>query len=132
MRRSDLIRRPQTHWRNFRAALASASAAANIRGDPVSALPAKQALFGPSRDLQIHWEQTMSIFGKIMSAIFGTKADAASGGGATAGTATSAGPAAGSSSATASPGKPSTSHRSWTRRSPPRRKSWNGAPRSSI
>jgi len=45
----------------------------------------------------------MSIFGKIMSAIFGTKADAASGGGATAGTATSAGPAAGSSSATASP-----------------------------
>jgi len=40
----------------------------------------------------------MSIFGKIMSAIFGTKADAApAGGGATAGTATGAGPAAGSS-----------------------------------
>jgi hypothetical protein len=93
MRRSDLIRRPQTHWRNFRAALASASAAANIRGDPVSALPAKQALFGPSRDLQIHWEQTMSIFGKIMGAIFGTKAEAAPAGG---GTATSTGSSSGS------------------------------------
>jgi hypothetical protein len=89
---------PQTRWRNLRAALASASAAANIQGDPVSALPAKQALLGPSCDLQIHREQTMSIFGKIMSAIFGTKADAApAGGGATAGTATGAGPAAGSS-----------------------------------
>ena len=46
----------------------------------------------------------MSIFGKIMSAIFGTKADAApASGGATAGTATSAGPAAGSSSVSAAP-----------------------------
>jgi hypothetical protein len=42
----------------------------------------------------------MSIFGKIMSAIFGTKADAAS---ASGGTASSAGSAAGSSSATAAP-----------------------------
>jgi hypothetical protein len=89
---------PQTHWRNIRAALASAAAAANIQGDPVSALPAKQALLGPSYDLQIHREQTMSIFGKIMSAIFGTKAEAApASGGAAAGTATGAGPAAGSS-----------------------------------
>jgi hypothetical protein len=48
----------------------------------------------------------MSIFGKIMSAIFGTKADAAAAsGGATAGTATSAGPAAGSSSASAPPAR---------------------------
>ncbi len=40
----------------------------------------------------------MSIFGKIMSAIFGTKAEAApASGGAAAGTATGAGPAAGSS-----------------------------------
>jgi hypothetical protein len=85
---------PQTRWRNLRAALASASAAANIQGDPVSALPAKQALLGPSYDLQIHREQTMSIFGKIMSAIFGTRADAAP---ASGGTATGAGPAAGSS-----------------------------------
>jgi hypothetical protein len=46
----------------------------------------------------------MSIFGKIMSAIFGTKADAApASGGATAGTATSTGSAAGSPSASAAP-----------------------------
>src|SRR6266850_2781881 len=48
----------------------------------------------------VHWERTMSIFGKIMSAIFGTKADAApASGGAAAGT----GSAAGSSSASAAP-----------------------------
>jgi hypothetical protein len=76
--------------------LASAFAAAKLCGDPVCALPEKRALSGPSHDLQIHREQTMSIFGKIMSAIFGSKADAApAGGGATAGTATSAGPGAG-------------------------------------
>ena len=34
-----------------------------------------------SPHLQVHWERTMSIFGKIMSAIFGTKADAAPAGG---------------------------------------------------
>jgi hypothetical protein len=44
----------------------------------------------------------MSIFGKIMSAIFGTKAGAApAGGGAAAGTGTASGSAAGSSSAPA-------------------------------
>src|ERR1700716_2034765 len=50
-----------------------------------------------------HWEQTMSIFGKIMSAIFGTKADAApAGGGAAANPASgSAAPAGGSSAAPA-------------------------------
>jgi hypothetical protein len=48
------------------------------------------------RDLWVHWEQTMSIFGKIMSAIFGTKADAAPAGGAAApaGSSTGAAPAA--------------------------------------
>ena len=46
----------------------------------------------------------MSIFGKIMSAIFGTKADAApAGGGSTAGPATSTGSAAGPSSTPAAP-----------------------------
>jgi hypothetical protein len=41
-----------------------------------------------------NWEKTMSIFGKIMSAIFGTKADAApSSGGATTSTGSSAAPA---------------------------------------
>src|SRR3954449_3604503 len=44
---------------------------------------------------QFHWERTMSIFGKIMSAIFGTKADAApAGGGAAAGAGSSGGAAA--------------------------------------
>jgi hypothetical protein len=53
-------------------------------------------LFEPSRNLWIHWEQTMSIFGTIMSAIFGTKASAApAGGGAAAG-----GAAAGGATAT--------------------------------
>jgi hypothetical protein len=53
--------------------------------------------FEPSRNLWIHWEHTMSIFGNIMSAIFGTKASAtpASGGAAPAGGA----PAAGGTSA---------------------------------
>jgi hypothetical protein len=46
----------------------------------------------------------MSIFGKIMSAIFGTKADAApAGGGATAGVGTAPGTATGSSSGSAAP-----------------------------
>jgi hypothetical protein len=45
----------------------------------------------------------MSIFGKIMSAIFGTKADAASAGGGAASTSGSAAPAGGSSSASAAP-----------------------------
>ena len=48
----------------------------------------------------------MSIFGKIMSAIFGTKADAApASGGAAAGTAPSGASAGGSSSASAAPAK---------------------------
>ena len=49
------------------------------------------------------WEKVMSIFGKIMSAIFGTKADAArAGGGAAAGPASgSAAPSAGSPDAPA-------------------------------
>jgi hypothetical protein len=48
----------------------------------------------------------MSIFGKIMSAIFGTKADAApASGGAAAGTAPSGASAGGSSSATVAPAK---------------------------
>src|SRR3954463_12277808 len=41
---------------------------------------------------QFHWERTMSIFGKIMSAIFGTKAEAApAGGGAASGTGSTGG-----------------------------------------
>src|SRR3954447_26273819 len=51
---------------------------------------------------QFHWERTMSIFGKIMSAIFGTKAEAAAaGGGAAAGGTAAGGAAAGGSAAPA-------------------------------
>jgi hypothetical protein len=50
----------------------------------------------PPPHLQVHWERMMSIFGKIMSAIFGTKADAAPASGGAAG---GAAPAGGSSSA---------------------------------
>jgi hypothetical protein len=45
-----------------------------------------------SHPSSVYWERTMSIFGKIMSAIFGTKADAApAGGGAAAGAESSGG-----------------------------------------
>jgi uncharacterized protein DUF3597 len=49
---------------------------------------AKKSAVQSLHNFQIQWEQTMSIFGKIMGAIFGTKADAAPAGG---GTATSTG-----------------------------------------
>src|SRR4029079_8009836 len=53
----------------------------------------------------VHWERTMSIFGKIMGAIFGTKADAAPAGGAAAGGSAAAGggAAAGTSVGSAAP-----------------------------
>jgi Domain of unknown function (DUF3597) len=59
-------------------------------------------------DLCIHWEQTMSIFGTIMSAIFGSHASAtpASGGAATSSSTAASGASAGAaagSSASASP-----------------------------
>jgi hypothetical protein len=67
------------------AALASADEGAKV---PDDAAPSRHG----------NWEKTMSIFGKIMGAIFGTKADAApASGGATA----EAGSAAGSSAAPA-------------------------------
>jgi hypothetical protein len=61
---------------------------------------AKRVPFNPYKQFWVHWELTMSIFGKIMSAIFGTKVEAApagggiSGGGAPASTGSSASPAA--------------------------------------
>jgi hypothetical protein len=45
----------------------------------------QSAPFNTFKRFWVHWEQTMSIFGKIMSAIFGTKADAAPAGGTTSG-----------------------------------------------
>jgi Domain of unknown function (DUF3597) len=61
--------------------------------------------FKPFTQSQIHWEPTMSIFGKIMSAILGTTAAAApASGGAAAGATPAAGSSsAGSSSASAAP-----------------------------
>jgi hypothetical protein len=71
--------------------LASFACLARLAADPGVVLPVRQCRqrLTPS---SIHWERTMSIFGKIMSAIFGTKAEAApAGGGAAAGTASSSG-----------------------------------------
>jgi Domain of unknown function (DUF3597) len=73
--------------------LASLARLAKLGGDPGVALPVRQCRqrLTPSS----HWELSMSIFGKIMGAIFGTKADAApAGGGAAAGTGSSGGAAA--------------------------------------
>jgi Domain of unknown function (DUF3597) len=44
----------------------------------------QKSAFQPSRNLNVHWEQAMSIFGKIMSAIFGSSASATPAGGAAA------------------------------------------------
>jgi Domain of unknown function (DUF3597) len=67
------------------AALASLRGLAKLplfrSGTPV----AKERRSTPSNNFWVHWEQTMSIFGKIMSAIFGTKADAAPAGGGVSG-----------------------------------------------
>jgi hypothetical protein len=58
-------------------------------------------LFKPSHDHWVQWEKTMSIFGKIMSAIFGTKADAAPASGGAGPASGSAAPGGGSSAAPA-------------------------------
>jgi Domain of unknown function (DUF3597) len=84
--------------------LASFAQVARLADDPGVVLPVKQChqRLTPSSS---HWERTMSIFGKIMSGIFGTKADAApaggdSSGGAAAGTGSSGGAAAAPAAAT--------------------------------
>jgi hypothetical protein len=94
--------------------LASLARLAKLGGDPGVVLPVKQCRKRLTH-LQVppsssHWERTMSIFGKIMGAIFGTKADAApAAGGAASSTASSgsstasSGGAASSSSAAAAP-----------------------------
>ena len=69
----------------------------------------------------------MSIFGKIMGAIFGTKADAApAGGGAAAGAGSSGGAAAAPAAVTVDVAP------ILDKAVPPRARSWSGAPRSSI
>jgi Domain of unknown function (DUF3597) len=83
------------HWQ-------ASSGLARLACDPGVVLPVKQCRqkLTPS---SIHWERTMSIFGKIMSAIFGSKADAAPAGGGAAAGAGSSGGAAGSSGGAAAP-----------------------------
>src|SRR5882757_5459751 len=81
------------HWQSF-------IRLARLAGDPGVVLPVRQRRqrLTPSTS---HWERTMSIFGKIMGAIFGTKADAApAGGGAAAGAGSSGGAAAAPAAAT--------------------------------
>jgi uncharacterized protein DUF3597 len=80
--------------------LASVIRVARLAGDPGVVLPVKQRRqrLTPSSG---YWERTMSIFGKIMGAIFGTKADAApAGGGAAADAGSSGGAAAAPAAAT--------------------------------
>jgi uncharacterized protein DUF3597 len=64
--------------------LATAFERIKLRNDPACCRLQRKVPFKPFTPSPVHWEQTMSIFGKIMSAIFGTKAGAApAGGGAT-------------------------------------------------
>jgi hypothetical protein len=70
----------------------------------------QKSAFQPSRNLKVDWEQAMSIFGKIMSAIFGSSATATPAGGAAApaggaGGGMSATPAGGGGAASAAPAK---------------------------
>jgi len=74
-------------------ALASEAGLGKLDLDTGQVLPVGKCRRTPPH-LQAYWELTMSIFGKIMSAIFGTKADAAPASGGVA-------PAGGSSSAAA-------------------------------
>src|SRR6266702_8629418 len=74
-----------------------------LSGDPGRVLPVTEsAAKNPPLHLQVHWERTMSIFGKIMSAIFGSKATAAPAGGA-AGTAPAGGSTGGAAAPAAAP-----------------------------
>jgi Domain of unknown function (DUF3597) len=87
--------------------LATLARLAKLGRDPGVVLPVKQCRKRQTT-CSSHWERTMSIFGKIMGAIFGSKADAApAGGGAAAGTASGgtapSGGAASSGGAAAAP-----------------------------
>jgi hypothetical protein len=76
-------------------ALASLAGLGKLAPQSGQVLPVKTVPQKIQPHLQVHRERTMSIFGKIMSAIFGTKAEAApAGGGAAAGGAASGGSAA--------------------------------------
>jgi hypothetical protein len=82
-----------------RLSLASPSGTAKLRERALpSALRTQHVSFEHLTQSQVHWEPSMSIFGKIMGAIFGSKAEAAPAGGGAA--------AAPGSSPTAAPSTP--------------------------
>jgi hypothetical protein len=85
---------------SVKVSLASVVRLARLAGDPAVVLRINGAR-QDSNPFSSHWERTMSIFGKIMSAIFGSKADAApAGGGAAAEGGASGGAAAAPAAAT--------------------------------
>jgi hypothetical protein len=98
----SLFRRHFASAKAIRAALSAL--ASTSRGTKLkrsgAGLPVEKCRSKLSHHLLVHWEQTMSIFGKIMSAIFGTTASATPAGGAAP---ASGGAAAGTSSASAAP-----------------------------
>jgi Domain of unknown function (DUF3597) len=98
--RHSAVISPQLDWPRCRdAALASLSREVKLHFYPVQCCrQQEQAPLKPFAQSFGHWEQSMSIFGTIMSAIFGTKAEAAP---ASGGAATGTGSAPGSSSASA-------------------------------
>jgi Domain of unknown function (DUF3597) len=67
------------------AALAIRLGLVKLPADPVWCRRQPKRAVQPLQTILVQWEQTMSIFGKIMSAIFGTKADAAPAGGGVSG-----------------------------------------------
>jgi hypothetical protein len=95
----------------LRAALASLLGLATVRATRSGAAGIREkAPLKASHHLHIHRERTMSIFGKIMSAILGSKAAATpASGGAPAGGAATTGSAAAPSSAPAAPVAPAQS-----------------------
>jgi hypothetical protein len=58
------------------AALATHAAKVKLGDFRSGAAGSEKSALEPSHHPRVHWEQTMSIFGKIMSAIFGSKASA--------------------------------------------------------
>jgi hypothetical protein len=87
--RLSSIQYPPAHWQARPGRL-------SLQSDPADAA-GKNVVQSPSLDLWVKREQAMSIFGKIMSAIFGSKASATPPGGA----ASSGGAAAGGGAAAA-------------------------------
>jgi len=83
--RLSSIQYPRAHWQARPGRL-------SLQSDPADAA-GKNVVQNPSLDFWVKREQAMSIFGKIMSAIFGSKASATPAGGGAAGGGSAAAPA---------------------------------------